>query len=325
MLTFDEAWSKLNPEHKPSILLGNGFSQAWNANIFSYANLLAIADFGGREQTIRDLFARLKTYDFESVMRALLLSQIVLQTYKADQKLIEEIIADQASLKNSLLDAISKSHPSLPTEVTHDQYKVARKFLSAFGQIFTVNYDLLMYWARNKNEIEPIKWRTDDGFRHPCLWKSYGHEQNVHFLHGGLHIFESAIGVEKHKYNKDKETIIDQVRENLKENRFPLFVSEPTYQKKKQRVDKSPYLTYCFRALQEIKGAVFIYGHSLDENDSHIFNTIELSEVSQVFVSVFGDENSEANRTVKANARKHFDKPGCSVEFFDASSAKIWS
>jgi hypothetical protein len=325
MLTFDEAWKQLDPNEQPAILLGNGFSRAWNTDIFSYASLLEIASFGIREETIRELFKRIDTFDFESVMRTLLSSQLVLETYKAEQDLIKAIVEDQETLKNALLAAVSKSHPRLPTEITNNQYEAVRKFLSLFSQIFTVNYDLLMYWARNNNDKPPKGWIGDDGFRAGGLWKGYGTGQNVHFLHGALHIFESVGGVQKHTYCSNGESIIDQVKANLTKNSFPLFVSEPTHQKKKQRIDKSPYLTYCLRALQEINGTVFIYGHSLDENDRHIFDSVASSEVSKVFVSIFGDEHSAASKRVKANALAYFEKANRRIEFFDASSVKIWS
>jgi hypothetical protein len=36
---FEDKIAGLKPEKKPSILLANGFSQAWDYNIFNYKNL----------------------------------------------------------------------------------------------------------------------------------------------------------------------------------------------------------------------------------------------------------------------------------------------
>lgn len=325
MLTFEEAWGLLAPGTRPAILLGNGFSQAWNHQIFNYASLLQAADFEQRNTEIRELFDRLETWDFEAVMRALLASQTVAEVYRLNQEIIDVIKSDQEILKRALLTAISNSHPRLPNEVANEQYTAVRNFLSRFGQIFTVNYDLLMYWARNQ-DLEPA-WNSDDGFRHEQLWKGFGTHQDVHFLHGGLHIYEHSRGVKKHAYTGEVGGgIVEQVRSNLERQppRFPLFVAEPTYEKKKQRIDRSPYLSYCFQALTRVDEPIFVLGHSMDENDQHIFEAIRTSNSRQIFVSVFGDEHSAANRRQIANARAFLDSRGTDISFFDASTVAVW-
>lgn len=67
--------------------------------------------------------------------------------------------------------------------------------------------------------------------------------------------------------------IVGQVPDNLNRQppRFPLFVVEPTHQKKKERIDRSPYLSYCLRELTAVVTPIFILGNSMDENDLHIF------------------------------------------------------
>lgn len=325
MKTFEEAWEMLDADERPAIILGNGFSQSWDAKIFNYANLLEVADFGERDKQIRGLFDKFETYDFEAVMRALLGSEYVLEVYAADKDLIAAIKKDQEILKEALLKAISASHPELPSQVANEQYQSVRGFLSRFGNIFTVNYDLLMYWARNMDDIAPVGWNTDDGFRGGRLWKGYGTAQEVHFLHGGLHIYDGYAGVQKHAYKQAGTSIIEQVRSNLAENRFPLFVSEPTQQKKVKRIERNPYLAYCFRELAEIETSLFIYGHSLDANDQHIFNQVRICSANKIFVSIYGDEANEANARVKANALAFLSRPDRQIDFFDASSAKVWN
>ena len=77
MAEFVEAFEKLADETPPAVLLGNGFSQAWNPAIFNYASLLQVATFEDREDQTRALFERLSTWDFEAVMRTLLAAQTV--------------------------------------------------------------------------------------------------------------------------------------------------------------------------------------------------------------------------------------------------------
>ena len=47
-----------------SILLANGFSQAWDHTVCNYKSLFEKADFGTREIEIRNLFTEFETYDF---------------------------------------------------------------------------------------------------------------------------------------------------------------------------------------------------------------------------------------------------------------------
>jgi len=325
MLTFDEALATLPAEISPTVLLGNGFSQAWNAAIFNYASLFQVADFGDRDVQIRTLFERLNTWDFEAVMRTLLSAELVADVHGLDQGFIDTIKRDQVTLKEALLTAVSDNHPGLPNELTTAQYESVRRFLSRFSQIFTVNYDLLMYWARNQ-DLEPA-WETDDGFRAERQWKGYGTAQAIYFLHGGLHLYEVSAGVRKHAYTGVVGGgIVGQVRENLNmaPPRFPLFVAEPTHQKKKERIDRSPYLSYCLRALANVVRPIFILGHSMDENDAHIFEAIRKSPSQQIFVSVFGDEHSEGNRRLIANARAHLGGLNKAIYFFDANTVAAW-
>ncbi|WP_074218047.1 DUF4917 family protein [Vreelandella aquamarina] len=188
-----------------------------------------------------------------------------------------------------------------------------------------INYDLLFYWARNKYSLAPENYRTDDGFRAQRRWEGHGTDQEVYFLHGGLHIFDTGKYIKKHVCTDDGFTIIEQVRNNLGRGNFPLFVSEPTHEKKKQRIDHNPYLNYCYQALGNLNGILFIHGHSMDDNDKHIFDKIKSSRVAKVFVSIYGDENTDANSRTKANAIAFLQSFNRSVEFYQAETAPVWA
>lgn len=324
MKTFQEAMDSVDENSKPSIILANGFSQAWDAQIFNYQNLLEAEDFGERDAVIRPLFHSLRTYDFEAISKQLTAAETVLRAYDENNNLIDTIVSDRGVLKNSLINAISRTHPDLPSEITHDQYVAVRTFLSQFNEVFSINYDLLFYWARNKDNLAPENYRTDDGFRSRCRWEGHGTNQEVYFLHGGLHIYDTGSCIKKHACTDEGITIIEQVRHNLERGNFPLFVSEPTHEKKRQRIDHNPYLNYCFQALGKLRGSLFIHGHSMDDNDKHIFDQIKTSRATKVFVSIYGDENTEANTRTKANALAFLQGHGKSVEFYQAESAPIW-
>lgn len=324
MFTFIQA---LDATDKPNrhVLLGNGFSQAWSRDVFDYKYLFEQANFGARDEAIKSIFHKFETYDFETVMLNMLASANVLESYNGDQTLIDQIRGDTEILKESLIQTITKCHPSLPSSITDAEYELARHFLHQFKNIFTLNYDLLMYWVRNKPNIEPIAFQTDDGFRWPETWTPYreGVNQQVFFLHGALHIYDTGTVVKKHAYNNDAEIgIVGQVRANLRENKFPLFISEPTYLKKAEKIKHNPYLDYCFRRLKYLRGAMFIYGHSFDESDKHIFDELKVSDIERFYISIFGDEQSNKNQRTMANARTFLAPKN--VEFFSATDTPIW-
>lgn len=305
---------------KPSILLANGFSQAWDTEIFNYKTLLQKADFGERDSIVRDVFDRFETYDFEQVMRHLETAELLCKIYNVDTKEIDEIRFDQEQLKESLIGVISNTHPARSSHVANGQYERAKPFILQFDSIFTLNYDLLLYWIINKTEIAPRGYGTYDGFSYD-IWENR-QDQNVYFLHGGLHLYNAGARIQKHVFNNDNDvSIVDKVRINLEQGLFPLFVSEPTHQKKLEKIRHNPYLNHCYKSLNALNGVLFIHGHSMAENDRHIFDQINNSNVERVFVSIFGDENSTANRETMANARRFINK---NIAFYNAISAHIW-
>jgi hypothetical protein len=76
--------------------------------------------------------------------------------------------------------------------------------------------------------------------------------------------------------------------------------------------------------LKNINEPLFIHGHSMADNDQHIFNQINNSTVNKVFISIFGDEDSDQNRETMANARRFINTKKIHIEFYDAASAPIW-
>jgi hypothetical protein len=326
MLTFKEAFSSVNKAEATSILLANGFSRAFDDDIFDYKSLLDAADFGAREDALKLVFQRMETFDFEVVMSHLVAAESVLDVYGVDDATLEQLREDKGVLKDALISAISTTHPDLPSKVSPEQYEAVVKFLHPFQTIFTLNYDLLLYWAVNKKEIKPRPraFKVGDGFRFGD-WMGNSVGQRVHFLHGCLHIYDTDTFIKKAQNIENGEVIVEQVRAKLGDGEFPLFVSEPTHEKKKNRIEHSPYLNYCFEELRKLKGVLFIYGHSIEVNDKHIFDQIKLSDVSDVFVSIYGNEGSDENIRTKANAMAFLEGKGIKVSFYQAESAPVWA
>lgn len=336
--TFSEALSESRnySTSPPHLLLGNGFSIACRPDIFLYGNLYKQADFSQLSPYVKAVFTALGTQDFERVIKVLRDTHALLSVYgKQDAALLKSIEDDAKGLRELLVQTIAKSHPPWPGAIKDEEYQACRAFLSNFKTIYTFNYDLLLYWAQMHTDIGE-RPSSDDGFRKPedsfdaayVTWEpSQSHEQNTWFLHGALHVFDAGTEVQKYTWNNTGVRLIDQIRDALSKNYFPLFVSEGTSKEKFERIRHSDYLAKAYRSFCEIKGCLFILGHSLAENDEHYLKRIEKGKLSHLYVGLHGDPNSEQNREILKRAQQMTaarTRSPLGVTYFDSATANVW-
>jgi len=328
---------------KKHLLLGNGFSIALRPDIFSYSSLYDNADFSSAPH-IAKLFEALGTKDFEIVIRHLQIAAKVVEVYRPElQTLADELNADAAAIKTALVTAIAKRHPDRPFDIASQQYVACRKFLNHFNHIFTMNYDVLLYWALMQDEVDDLDLHPDDGFRHPegdpdlpyVSWQQ-GHAATVNYLHGALHLFDRDTEITKYTWSKTTIAIVDQIRTALDENKFPLFVAEGSTDSKFQRILHNAYLHKALRSFETCcmpaKNAVVIFGHSLADNDKHILRCISAGGISNVLIGLYGDPASPINQVAILNAqelvRRRVTRRGArfplTLSFYNAESAKVW-
>lgn len=302
-----------------NLMIGNGFSISACPDTFSYELLYRQANFGDRDRVISSLFNRFGTYDFEEIMERLNSAIEVCRIYDLGEDVIRQLSEDQNCLKQGLVEAITRSHPNTSLIIDPSSYSRTRSVISNFSNIFSLNYDLLLYWAINKTDVDDLSYcNTKDGFNR--TWQPEG-EQNVYYIHGGLHLFESEGCVHKISSGGIGANLIDQVSKNLFYERFPLFVSEPTCDKKLDKIKHNPYLMRCYEELQNSKGVLFIHGHSLYNNDDHIIEAVRDSNVEKVYIGVYGDSDSRTNIALRTKAAGIF---GSRVDFYDSSTVPLW-
>jgi hypothetical protein len=336
VMSFQDALQRSPDRTKRHILLGNGFSRAWRDDIFCYDALFEQANFSALSPAARDAFNALNTTDFETVIRALRQASRLATVYVADRPdLVQSLLGDADGLREVLASTIAANHPDRPAAVEPYRYEACRGFLSNFKDIYTLNYDLLLYWALMQEELEPHV-EFDDGFRKPeddaaeyVTWdtdRSYG--QNLHYLHGALHIFDAGVELQKFTWCNTGTALIDQIRAALDQNRFPLFVAEGTAISKMERIEHSAYLCRAKRSFAGIGGDLFVFGFSFSESDDHILRLLRKNKISRAFVSLHGTPNSESNvrivRRIALAVDRRAPKNPLTVEFFDADSANIW-
>lgn len=322
---------------KPHVLLGNGFSRACKDDIFAYGALFDQADFAKLSPFAKEAFKILETTDFEEVMEVLRKSSDVVRLYDPKAKgLSAQLKKDADGLKGVLVHAIAHSHPDLPSDISDEAYGACRKFLSNFSRIYTLNYDLLLYWALMKDELPP-EVPKDDGFRSPddpdteyVTWEPGRHGQNIYFLHGGLHIFDGGHEIQKYTWSRSKAGVrlMVQIRAALDRDLYPVFVAEGESKQKMRRIRHNDYLSKCYRSFQEIGGSLFIHGHSMAENDDHFLRLITKGKIAKLFVGIHGDPASPGNKKIIARANAiaaaRLEKKPLAVDFYDSSTARVW-
>lgn len=335
MTTFAEALTA-SENRRPHLLLGNGFSRALRNDIFAYDALFDRADFAGLSPEARQSFDVLGTRDFEAVMRALRSAAALLSVYEpGNSGRAQRLRTDADALRDLLVRTIASNHPDRPAEVAPEAYVACRRFLANFDHIYTLNYDLLLYWTLMQQELEP-EVAFDDGFRTPdegpedyVTWDvEKTDQQNVFYLHGALHIFDAGAEIQKYTWINTGVPLIDQIREAFERNFYPLFVAEGESDGKLARIRHSDFLARAYRSFAKIAGSLFIYGHSMAPNDEHIVRLIEKSRIRQLFIGLYGDSESPDNRRIRTRAgalaaSRARTRP-LEVAFFDAGSVRVW-
>ena len=343
IVSFEQAMHAIRGARNKHLLLGNGFSIALRPDIFTYGSLYENADFS-KAPHVTKLFEALKTQDFEVVIKHLQDAATVIEVYRpSDEALASSLRNDAAAIKDALVTAIAKRHPDRPYDIKPEQYAACRAFLSRFNHIFTLNYDVLLYWALMQSEVDELQIDHDDGFRHPeddpdQPWVSWqqGNQATVSYLHGALHLFDAGSEITKYTWSKTEKPIVEQIRQALDEEKYPLFVAEGTTASKKARIMHSGYLHKAHRSFESCCGsgsnAIVIYGHSLADNDDHVLRSIAKGNAGCILVSIYGDAASAANKAIMAKAEQLVQLRGpakgkrqaLDVIYYDAASAKVW-
>lgn len=339
--SFEDSYSSIK-RGRIRLLLGNGFSQACDKNAFSWSSIFESAKLS---QEQRQLFIDLNTTDFERVIKSLQDAARAVEVYApADYGLIRRLQEEADSLKGLLAEAIAENHPPYPSVIPNRKFTSCIRFLSKFENVYTLNYDLLLYWTYLKSmdgSLENLpSLKSDDGFRDApgedyVTWEG-DWKQNIYYLHGALHLFVGPTKIRKSTWCRTKVSLLEQLQECLADDIYPMFVAEGEGSQKVGQILRNGYLSKCFRSLQNQNGNLFIFGASLSERDAYLIEAIgRYSTIQRLYVGIFGDENSEANSITRATAEsakelrretnsKNGGRTSLDVFFYDAGSINPW-
>lgn len=189
---------------------------------------------------------------------------------------------------------------------------------------------------------EPIRLAISDGFGNDedepdaeyVVWQgeTNAHGACVMFLHGALHLFDTGKDLVKYTWVRKGVPLIDQARAALANDAFPLFVAEGTSAQKKTKIRHNAYLYQCFKQftanVQVGTHCMFVFGHSLAQNDDHILTRIGRGRCKKLYVGIYGDplqaENGVIIARAEALASLRSERWPLSVAFYDALTARVW-
>ena len=321
---FEKVISETN-DYPRNVLLGNGFSREYDDAAFNYKRLLEASKL---PKKIKFLFEIFKTEDYERVIKNLETLAIIFNK----KSIANEFYVIAGIIKRDLIKILSNKHPNSQYEIEPERKVATLNFLSLFTNIFTVNYDLLLYWLVIFNIKDNNNFWGDmnDGFSwnspKDCIWKPYNLRviPNVFYLHGGLHLFHNERDTFKIKYdNENKISLLDQIKAYINNDISPLVITEGDSKDKKFWIAQNNYLQYCYNKLSEISGVLFIHGHSLNETDQHIFDVINDNlNIHEIYISIHHKSGETIDKKSKL-AEKRFcrDKK---LHYYDADSTYIW-
>ncbi|MBT1689211.1 DUF4917 family protein [Dawidia soli] len=292
---------KSGPRTDTNLLVGNGFSRAFADAIFDYRSLYQKAREKGLTREAIAVFEKLGETNFERVLKAYDECLWIAENY--NQKLDETIPADRDAIRKILVGVISENHPENQDFMDDATTKNAHAFMEGFTNLFTTNYDLILYWLIMSGDE---KW--DDGFRRvegDLCFTGFQGPSRIYFLHGALHIVRQGKSLIKLSWNGKKGKLKQLIKASIEKGQYPIFVAEGDSSKKKYQIDSNRYLRKCLQALQNTEGVLVIFGLSLDPAfDKHIIDAIHAAKgLTRIYFGVYGDDHEMNNAEFLKYAR----------------------
>lgn len=336
-ITFDQAIGQTGTRTR-YLLLGNGFSINARPS-FTYSSLFRQS--GPFSEPVAALFRDLDTQDFERVLGVL---RPKVEDAIAPPPVRDEWKRQEDEVRDGFIDALSRVHPDNAMLLGRDEGERCIAFLEHFvgrrrperqlGRIYTTNYDMLLYWvlARSGKRLTCY-----DSHISPVDDKTYGRWDRTKtpglvYLHGALHLYDRRNGGQDMLRYRDGQSLIAQIRARLRQGEFPVIVSEGDSKAKQWRIGRSAYLRWAGHKLvsgmRDTNGALFTYGHGLDDRDCHLLRCVGAGRIPEVYIGAWGGLHGDQGDCVRKWARRwrevRGDGPPLTVYVYNTATYSPW-
>ena len=305
------SWDDIANAPWSNLLLGNGSSIAVSA-AFGYSSLKSIA-IKHADLTPSDdqIFSEFHTTNFEEVLGAL---QTAIRVQAARAKGTRALEETYDRIREALVRAVHSVHVRFDDAEQSGTLGLLASALRQYGSVFTLNYDLLLYWARMSCDDAWTAFK-DYFWTNPfdiADTGTSGSPTTVLYLHGGLHLVRTRTGRTKKRTNHGASLLetFGRVRSEI-----PLFISEGSSKSKLRAILRNDYLTFAREQLGQCQGKVVVFGFGFGRQDHHIVKLMQRWESRTVAISV-RDRDPVRNR--REMRRIQAQLPSASILFFDA-------
>lgn len=310
------SWDELSNQQWPTLLLGNGLSiNIWRK--FAYSELLREAEL---EEAASQLFSDLHTVNFETVLEGLWHAERVLEALHRPADEVQEVKMLYEHVRTELVAAVQKVH--IPWDrIPAQTLRQIASALDSHNLVFTLNYDLLIYWAVMNNVISTnigdYFWAYPGPFN-PYNTELFTGRTGLLYLHGGVHLWQDSLTGETGKWTVTNYGgllvgLADQFSANP--DRQPLFVSEGTSAQKMRVIRRSEYLSFAREQLFNDSNNTVIFGASFGDQDDHIVEALRAGGRRRVAISI---RSGSPDQNKAAAAYYTMKLPGHELVFFDS-------
>lgn len=324
-----------------NLLLGNGFSMAYDHKIFSYN---ALHEFITKlnDDDLHTILGVIETKNFEVIMQQLDNFSALIDAFGGEPELKAKIDSAGSKLKNSLLDAVKSLHPEHVFTVPEEQSVACSNFLNIFmnsgGKIFSTNYDLLLYWVLLRNSIVDHV----DGFGRELenpdevekgeeqewselIWGKHKDKQNVFYVHGALPFFDNGVEIIKEEYD-GSHYLLENISGRMDAGQYPVFVTAGNGREKLSHIMHNHYLSWCYDNLCSMEGSLVTFGFNFGPYDEHIIEAINRAakdgknihpKLLSIYIGVYTEDDLHHIEQIQSKFK-------CKVRIFDAKTADVW-
>ena len=264
-----------------SILIGNGFSRSISDR-FAYRHLRDVVRHR-LSDTVNQFFDQFDTVNFEDVLRKIDDARVIVNRIFGPRDVNFDQFA--VEVQTLLVEAVHSIHPEGPIENALD-CDATNDVLLAYDNVFTTNYDLLLYWCTRNSERG---FNVDDHFRLGRFdrvdadTRERAYPTSIFYLHGALFLY-STNGETRKLHRRADNNLVHGIQQHIESGVYPLCISEGSPDLKLGAIRQNDYLSFAYDSLRNIDGELHIFGQALDPAiDQHIANAILESNVNVVF------------------------------------------
>ncbi len=310
-----------------TIIIGNGINCAFNTLIDT--NILDKNPLAKRR------------FSYDEIIKEMFQAGDPRRSYNDVEKLLLECgdNRERTEVIKLFIDVLSKMHlglsEDLSTVLDDNKKTIFKNNIHNFNKIYTTNFDLKLYYLFIRLQLfNDIKHNYKDSFSTPYnsisnnysyreYTEAYNTATNYFYLHGAIHLLQFCNKKNPCKIaNVINNNICHHTNNLLADKDYDIkrvIVIGSTSDVKTKIITENNYLSIAHSTLKELTGDVVIYGCSMDDNDKHIWNSLNSSNIDSIYIGICPTQKDKVGEV----KRKYFENK--STYFYRQENYNIWT